>query len=101
VQLFLAFVVVLSITAALIPVLAHWAPSIGLTDAPDFRRRDLPGAARDIFHHMGTTRMSRTPQSGVTNTNLRCHDVDNLYIAGSSVFPTGGIANPTALARTI
>ena len=37
-QLFLAFVVALSITAALIPVLVHWAPTIGLTDAPGPRK---------------------------------------------------------------
>lgn len=37
-QLFLAFVVALSVTAALIPLLAHWAPSIGLTDAPGPRK---------------------------------------------------------------
>src|SRR6201995_3058491 len=38
VQLFLAFVVALSITAALIPLLCHWAPTIGLTDAPGPRK---------------------------------------------------------------
>jgi UDP-GlcNAc:undecaprenyl-phosphate/decaprenyl-phosphate GlcNAc-1-phosphate transferase len=38
VQLFLAFVVALSVTAALIPVLMHWAPTIGLTDAPGPRK---------------------------------------------------------------
>jgi UDP-GlcNAc:undecaprenyl-phosphate/decaprenyl-phosphate GlcNAc-1-phosphate transferase len=38
VQLFLAFVVALSVTAALIPVLVRWAPSIGLTDAPGPRK---------------------------------------------------------------
>ena len=37
-QLFLAFVVALSVTAALIPVLARWAPAIGLTDAPGPRK---------------------------------------------------------------
>ncbi len=37
-QLFLAFVVALSVTAALIPVLVHWAPAIGLTDAPGPRK---------------------------------------------------------------
>ena len=37
-QLFLAFVVALSITAALIPLLVHWAPAIGLTDAPGPRK---------------------------------------------------------------
>jgi len=38
VQLFLAFVVALSVTAALIPILMHWAPAIGLTDAPGPRK---------------------------------------------------------------
>jgi UDP-GlcNAc:undecaprenyl-phosphate/decaprenyl-phosphate GlcNAc-1-phosphate transferase len=38
VQLFLAFVIALSVTAALIPLLARWAPSIGLTDAPGPRK---------------------------------------------------------------
>jgi UDP-GlcNAc:undecaprenyl-phosphate/decaprenyl-phosphate GlcNAc-1-phosphate transferase len=38
VQLFLAFVVALTVTAALIPVLVHWAPAIGLTDAPGPRK---------------------------------------------------------------
>jgi UDP-GlcNAc:undecaprenyl-phosphate GlcNAc-1-phosphate transferase len=38
VQLFLAFVVALTVTAALIPVLVHWAPTIGLTDAPGPRK---------------------------------------------------------------
>ena len=37
-QLFLAFVVALSVTAALIPLLARWAPAIGLTDAPGPRK---------------------------------------------------------------
>ena len=62
---------------------------------PDFGLASGLSAARDIFHHMGTTRMSEHPSQGVVRTDLRCHDVDNLYIAGSSVFPTGGIANPT------
>jgi choline dehydrogenase-like flavoprotein len=69
--------------------------TVRLAGGPDFERRDSLGAARDIFHHMGTTRMSRTSQSGVTRPDLRCHDVDNLFIAGPSVFPSGGIANPT------
>jgi choline dehydrogenase-like flavoprotein len=46
-------------------------------------------------HHMGTTRMSGDAQSGVVNTDCRLHDVDNLYIASSSVFPTGGYVPPT------
>lgn len=46
-------------------------------------------------HHMGTTRMSADPSEGVVDRDCRCHDVENLYLAGSSVFATGGSANPT------
>lgn len=46
-------------------------------------------------HHMGTTRMSIDPDDGVVDTNCKIHHTNNLYIAGSSVFPTGGYANPT------
>lgn len=46
-------------------------------------------------HHMGTTRMSEDPDHGVVDENSRVHGVRNLYVAGSSVFPTSGIANPT------
>ncbi len=46
-------------------------------------------------HHMGTTRMSDDPRSGVVDRNCRVHGIDNLYVAGSSVFPTSGTANPT------
>lgn len=46
-------------------------------------------------HHVGSTRMHRDPEHGVVDPNGRTHDVRNLYIAGSSVFPTSGIANPT------
>jgi len=47
------------------------------------------------FHHMGTTRMSDSPAWGVVDGNLRVHGTDNVYVAGSSVFSTGGWANPT------
>jgi choline dehydrogenase-like flavoprotein len=46
-------------------------------------------------HHMGTTRMSADPRHGVVDAHCRVHSVDNLYVAGSSVFATGGHANPT------
>ena len=46
-------------------------------------------------HHMGSTRMAVAPRDGVVDANCRLHGVDNLYIAGSSVFPTSGIANPS------
>lgn len=46
-------------------------------------------------HHMGATRMSTSPGEGVVNEDSRVHGMSNLYVAGCSVFPTSGIANPT------
>jgi len=46
-------------------------------------------------HHMGTTRMADDPTMGVVDRDCRVHGLDDLYIAGSSVFPTSGYANPT------
>lgn len=46
-------------------------------------------------HHMGTTRMSVDPRQGVVDADCRVHGMANLFVAGSSVFPTGGHANPT------
>ncbi|MEQ8717548.1 MAG: GMC family oxidoreductase [Acidimicrobiales bacterium] len=47
------------------------------------------------YHHMGTTRMHPDPARGVVDADCRVHDLDNLYVAGSSVFPTSGVTNPT------
>jgi len=46
-------------------------------------------------HHMGTTRMHHDARHGVVNEQCQVHGVANLFIAGSSVFPTSGYANPT------
>lgn len=46
-------------------------------------------------HHMGTTRISADPQTGVADPNCRVFGTKNLYVAGSSVFPTSGQCNPT------
>jgi choline dehydrogenase-like flavoprotein len=48
-----------------------------------------------VWHHMGTTRMHEDPSYGVVDVNCRVHSVANLYIAGSSVFPTSGHSAPT------
>ena len=46
-------------------------------------------------HPSGTTRIHDNPKLGVVDKNCRVHGLDNLYVAGSSVFPTTGYANPT------
>jgi choline dehydrogenase-like flavoprotein len=54
-----------------------------------------PANTGPAFHHMGTTRMGTDPASSVVNPELRTHDVENLHVASSSVFVTGGAMNPT------
>ncbi len=46
-------------------------------------------------HHMGGTRMSNSSQLGVVDKNCKVYGSSNLYIAGSSIFTTGGHNNPT------
>lgn len=46
-------------------------------------------------HHMGGTRMARTPQTGVVDRNAKVFGTENLFCAGSSIFPSAGFCNPT------
>lgn len=46
-------------------------------------------------HHIGTTKMNNNEKLGVVNSNLNLHELNNLYVASSSVFPTSGFANPS------
>lgn len=46
-------------------------------------------------HHIGTTRMSALPEDGVVDKDLKVHTLDNLHVAGSSVFASAGVSNPT------
>jgi choline dehydrogenase-like flavoprotein len=46
-------------------------------------------------HHAGTTRMHDDPRFGVVDRECRVHGTENLFVAGASVFPTAGFANPT------
>ena len=55
----------------------------------------LPLKVSPHAHHMGTTRMATSPEFGVVDENCKVFGVENLYIAGSSVFATGGACNPT------
>jgi len=54
-----------------------------------------PSSLGGGWHHMGTTRMHDDPKQGVTDRNCKVHGMNNLYVAGSSCFTTGGAANPT------
>ena len=54
-----------------------------------------PDNTGPAYHHMGTTRMGDSPETSVVDANCRTHDLSNLWLIGSSVFPTGGAMNPT------
>jgi choline dehydrogenase-like flavoprotein len=54
-----------------------------------------PSGSQGGDHHMGTTRMSADPAHGVVDADCRVHGLDNLFVAGSSVYPSAGFANPT------
>ena len=51
----------------------------------------------DASHPIGTTRMGHSPRSSVVDANCQVHGLAGLYVAGSSVFPTAGHANPTLM----
>ena len=57
----------------------------------------FPDSFQDVAHPTGTTRMSGHPSSGVVDADCQVHGVQGLHVAGSSVFPTAGHANPTQM----
>jgi len=75
------------------------AAGLGRVQLMDFLRNpeDLswPSFTGGGWHHIGTTRMTDSPKTGVVDSDCRVFGIDNLYIAGDSCFPTGGAVNPT------
>lgn len=69
--------------------------NLGRVQLSEWLMKDIDPEWKGNFHHMGTTRMAEDPKMGVVNKDCRVHGVKNLYIAGSSVFPTSGFVNPT------
>lgn len=57
--------------------------------------RDAMANLTNGYHHMGTTRMHVDPRHGVVDADCRVHGISNLFVAGSSVFPTYSFDNPT------
>jgi choline dehydrogenase-like flavoprotein len=63
--------------------------------------RNRPFMGQGMGHHMCTTRMHDDPACGVVDRDCLVHGTENLYCAGSSVFATGGYANPTLTALAL
>lgn len=71
-------------------------PAVRLADwVADDRPQDAGFV--DGCHPTGTTRMASNPHRGVVDSDCQVHGVPGLYVAGSSVFPTAGHANPTLM----
>ncbi len=68
---------------------------LGRVRIPAWLRERNPSRIGYGSHHMGTTRMSESPENGIVNTDCQVHGVENLYVAGSSIFTTAGAVNPT------
>jgi len=69
---------------------------LALTEQPaPITGGEWPAELEGTWHHMGTTRMHDSPRSGVVDRHCRVHELANLYVAGSSVFPTVGASFPT------
>ena len=69
--------------------------AIGCVIPPPSAERPALHNTGGIYHHMGTTRMHRDERRGVVDQDCRVHGISNLFLAGGSVLPTGGYANPS------
>jgi choline dehydrogenase-like flavoprotein len=63
----------------------------------------LPKLNMNKGHQAGTCRFGTDPAQSVLNTDCRAHEVDNLYVVDTSVFPSIGAVNPalTAMANSL
>jgi choline dehydrogenase-like flavoprotein len=61
----------------------------------DENEQSWPSFTGGGWHHMGTTRMSDDPKTGVVDKDCKVHNLHNLYVAGSSCNVTAGAPNPT------
>jgi choline dehydrogenase-like flavoprotein len=66
-----------------------------LAPLPHDEIEDWPENLESGWHQLGTTRMHSDERLGVVDAKGRVHGITNLYVAGGSVFPTGGTAPPT------
>jgi choline dehydrogenase-like flavoprotein len=77
-------------------ILAEGLAAAGVAKVVDpLGSTDLKWQMSGQWHQLGTTRMGASPDESVVDPACRVHGVDNLWITGGSVFPTGGYANPT------
>jgi choline dehydrogenase-like flavoprotein len=77
-------------------VQAFSTPGIARLQIPlDLDATEWPSNLGCSWHHCCTTRMHADPKQGVVDADCRVHGMQNLFVAGSSVFTTNGHGNPT------
>jgi choline dehydrogenase-like flavoprotein len=64
-----------------------------LLDRKLYVSQDIPIAG--TAHQAGTARFGTDPATSVLDTNCKAHELDNLYLADASFFPSIGAVNPT------
>jgi choline dehydrogenase-like flavoprotein len=66
-----------------------------------YMKTDIPVAG--VAHQAGTCRFGSDPASSVLDVDCRAHEVDNLYVADTSIFPSISAVNPalTAMANAL
>ena len=66
-----------------------------------YMKNEIPVAG--VAHQAGTCRMGTDPETSVLNADCRAHELDNLYVVDTSVFPSIGAVNPalTAMANSL
>src|SRR4029453_11598354 len=66
-----------------------------------YMKNDIPVAG--VAHQAGTCRMGEDPSTSVLDRECRAHEMDNLYVVDTSVFPSIGAVNPalTAMANSL
>jgi choline dehydrogenase-like flavoprotein len=71
-------------------MMTGWMREMGYEDG--LKRKAYPPRGD---HAMCTTRLAETPEDGVVDENLRVFGTDNLHVVSNSVFPNGGVVNPS------
>jgi choline dehydrogenase-like flavoprotein len=66
-----------------------------------YMKNEIPVAG--VAHQAGTCRFGTDPATSVVDVNCKAHELDNLYVVDTSVFPTIGAVNPalTAMANAL
>jgi choline dehydrogenase-like flavoprotein len=70
---------------------------MGVFKAEPLTRELVDAGVEGHYHHIGTTRMGWSEKDSVVDKNCQIHGVSNLFIAGSSVFPSAGYSGPTMM----